>query len=165
MVRDPRDLILSAARYHTRSDEQWLHRPSDKFGGKTYSEAINALENFKDQLSFEMDNSSGQQIMTMANFEFDSTIEMVKYEDLIQDYETTFFGGLLDRLGFSDDEEIKVGREVFWENALFGGLKENKPSHFTNGAVAQWETQFTDVMLERFNERFAEPTRALGYTV
>src|ERR1700749_2106032 len=42
-IRDPRDLIVSAGLYHLNAPERWLHRPSERFGGKTYQEALRAL--------------------------------------------------------------------------------------------------------------------------
>ena len=31
--KDPRDVIISAAHFHGRGREGWLHKPDDRFGG------------------------------------------------------------------------------------------------------------------------------------
>lgn len=162
VVRDPRDLILSAARYHVRAAEPWLHRPNARFDGKTYSEAINACATFEDQVRFEMDNAGGRIIRNMAAFPRPEAIVAVKYEDLIVDEETECFGGLLEAAGF-DPREVKAGRKAFWAQSLFGGMKEKRPKHVTNGAAEQWRTQFPDTLIDPFHDEFGDQLAVLGY--
>ena len=43
LIRDPRDVIISAAHYHTKTDEPGFHVARDKFDGQTYQQKINGL--------------------------------------------------------------------------------------------------------------------------
>src|SRR5205807_6273285 len=43
LIRDPRDVIISAMHYHKTARESWLHRAKAKFGQKTYQEELNSL--------------------------------------------------------------------------------------------------------------------------
>ena len=45
--RDPRDLLVSAAFYHQRADESWLHVPREDFGGRSYCEYICSMETIR----------------------------------------------------------------------------------------------------------------------
>ena len=38
VVRNPKSLIVSAAKYHSWSNEKWLHEPMEKFDGVSYQE-------------------------------------------------------------------------------------------------------------------------------
>src|SRR5581483_12442001 len=38
MIRDPRDMIVSACFYHQKATEKWLHVRQDSLGGLTYQE-------------------------------------------------------------------------------------------------------------------------------
>ena len=52
IIRDPRDVILSACFYHQKSDEAWLHEPRKEFNGLTYQQKINTYEDMDDKLLF-----------------------------------------------------------------------------------------------------------------
>ena len=81
--RDPRDLVVSAGFYHKRSNEPQLHVPSEKFGGKTYQEFVNAMESMEDVFLFEMDHSAGMNIGQMLQWDYNRGFLELKYEDLV----------------------------------------------------------------------------------
>jgi len=160
MVRDPRDLIISSAKYHCWSDEEWLHRPLDKFGGLTYAEKINSIENFEERIIFEMDNSAGGQIHTMMNFDGMGVIRTIRYEDFINDlnlenwFEITRFLGL-------EGEEVIFSLRSFYDNSIFGN--KEKIAHVQNGKAEQYKTTFNNDLMQEFNKRFPNSLSKLGY--
>ena len=131
VIRNPVDLISSAANYHVWSKEAWLHRPRKDFGGMTYHQKINALNTANERYRFEMNNSSLYEIRKMADNRLSENLARVKYEDLISDTEMTLFSHLLDSSGFSETE-IGIGKAVFWDNSLFGSLDPANIKHIQN---------------------------------
>ena len=102
MIRDPRDVVISGAHYHLRSDEEWLHCPEDHLGGQSYSQAINASGGGQAQYCFEMQHTAADTIKQMTEpSEFVSTFQTVRYEDLMVDTDFSRFKALVKALGFS----------------------------------------------------------------
>lgn len=131
VVRNPIDLISSAANYHAWSKEAWLHRPRKDFGGMTYHQKINALNSSNERYRFEINNSALYEIRKMADDRLSENMVTVKYEDLISDTEMTLFAQLLNSSGFSE-AEIGIGKEVFWDNSVFGELDSKNIKHIQN---------------------------------
>ncbi|MFW6314109.1 MAG: hypothetical protein ACOC0S_00825 [Desulfohalobiaceae bacterium] len=59
LLRHPKDVAISCARYHQFSEEKWLHRPWQEYQGRTYQEVINSLPTFWDRVAFELNNIAG----------------------------------------------------------------------------------------------------------
>jgi hypothetical protein len=139
LIRDPRDVVVSAMHYHRTATEPWLHKPWRSFGGMTYQEKINSLENDQARYIFEMQNSARQVIRAMRkwNYKRKNTIEC-RYENLITDYEAKTFTEILRHLGF-EDHELKTGRKVFLAKSLFGNSKKNGHQHIRSGEGQQWK--------------------------
>jgi len=160
VIRDPRDLIISSAKYHMWSDESWLHEPQDKFAGKTYHEKINSLETLDDRLLFEMDNSAGGQIEIMCALDGQNVLQTIRYEDLIMDVDMLLWHKLCIGLGF-EGKEIISAMNAFWNNSLFGGKK--KGGHIQDGSVAQYKNIFNDRINEVFWLKFENHMKTIGY--
>jgi len=160
IIRDPRDVIISAARYHAWSKEEWLHEPSDEYGGLTYQQKINSIESIEDKLIFEMDNTAGWVISCMTDFCDQEVFTTVKYESLIKDYEMRLWHDLSIRLGL-EGEEIALSQLAFYRNSLFG--MKNKPTHVQDGTACQYKNFFNRTVLEYFNNKFPDALNKLGY--
>ena len=160
MVRDPRDLIISSAKYHCWSDEAWLHVPLDKFNGKTYAEEINTLETFEEKMLFEMDNSAGGQIETMTKFDGMGVVKTIRYEDFINDIELHNWFAISDFLGLESEEKIHSLR-AFYDNSVFG--KKQKTGHIQNGKAEQYKSIFTPELNKVFESKFPNALAKLGY--
>ncbi len=163
VIRDPRDVVISAAHYHTRSSESWLHRPMEAFGGRTYQQAINAVPEGEDRLTFEMQNNSRRVIRHMLRWDYGrpDTIECT-YEDLMADASCDLFGSVAVRLGLDE----AVSRRCFWESSLFGGLADEAvrpPNHVRSGAGRQWEQVFNQPLARAFISLFGDALIRLGY--
>ncbi|GAB2191910.1 hypothetical protein MAH1_35190 [Sessilibacter sp. MAH1] len=160
MVRDPRDLIISSAKYHCWSDEEWLHQPLDRFNGLTYAEKINTFKTMNEKIIFEMDNSAGGQIHAMMSFDGMGVIETVRYEDLIDDFNFDRWFGISRFLGL-EREEVIYSLRSFYDNSIFG--KKEKSNHIQSGESRQYLDIFTDDITSEFNQRFPNALAKLGY--
>jgi len=66
IVRDPRTLLVSAARYHQDSKEPWLDQPLKKYHQATYRSLMLQQPTFDDQLIFEMRAASRETLLNMS---------------------------------------------------------------------------------------------------
>jgi hypothetical protein len=165
LIRDPRDVVISAMNYHLVSDEPWLHKPQDRYHGKTYHQMINGLPDDRQRYLFEMENSASRVINDMRtwNYENPSSFEC-KYEDLIGDTEMLLFGQAADHLGFSPEEVVECRRR-FWQASIFGGKSPRKESikHVRSGRAGQWSKVFDRDLANAFVAKFGDVLVTLGY--
>ncbi|MCI5043264.1 MAG: sulfotransferase domain-containing protein [Aquisalinus sp.] len=161
VVRDPRDMILSSAKYHQWSDEAWLHEPDEKFDGKTYQQALNELKTLDEQVLFEMNNSAAHHINMMHNFDAQNIFFNIKFEEMRRDIDLMLWHRILLRLGL-EAVDLAPAMELFVQNSIqFGKLK--KTSHIQDTSVLPWVRKFPKSQLPIFDEKFGKITRDLGY--
>jgi hypothetical protein len=161
IVRDPRDLIVSATHYHSHSDEPWLHIKRRDFGGLTYQEKLNSYESFSDQLLFEMEHASARNIRTMKDWNYDDGRFLnAKYERLIQDYRLDYFQKLFEHLEF---RELAIGwcLVAAYRNSLFSGTVKSK--HVRSGKPRQWPDFFEPVHRKKFDDLFGNVLEKMNY--
>lgn len=160
LIRDPRDVIISGAHYHCRAEEAWLNIPENRFGGRSYRDAICALRSDEERFAFEMENAGGDTIRHMAEVldQFPNA-DVVKYETLISDHQLLHFDRLLTELGIDLAERTPLLR-VAYDHSLFGGAKS---LHIRDGSAEQWRSAFSPAMMSQFSERFDEVAIRLGY--
>lgn len=163
VVRDPRDVLISAACYHEKASEGWLHIPREEFGGKTYQEAILELKSLPEKISFEMNNSTYQTICDMVDWDYnrDDCIE-VRYEDLFDDELLIIFTRVFEFLGF-EAHEIAYCRSAAVKYSLFGKMSKRKNSHIRSGSTKQWKRHFSCELAREFCKRFPTALGTLGY--
>lgn len=164
VIRDPRDVIVSAAKYHSHSDEPWLHVAQDEFDGLTYQQKINSIESTDDRMRFEMEHSSGQVIRGMGKFDGKVNFVDLKYEELMADVDLVRWHEASIHLDLHG-EEILHSLTAFWERSLFGGLKRptGEKSHVQDGRSEQWRRKMSPTILSECEERFGEVIAKLGY--
>ncbi len=165
VIRDPRDMLLSAVRYHLISDEPWLHQPSSKWGNCTYAERLRSFDSLEDQIRFEMDHYMGRAIREMANFPSQGVFQTVRYEDLIDDIEMTRFKRLLQDLGL-DEKETRQGLNAFWKTSIFGKRSQadlrSTQNHIIDSRPRQW-SQLPARTIELIEQQFGQEIAKLGY--
>lgn len=162
IIRDPRDVILSATHYHARSSEPWLHEANASFGGLSYQQKLQSLPDLTSRLIFEMENSSKWTIRAMAEWKFDDPrFFELRYEELIEDRELAIFSRAFTHLGATGDD-LKAALKAAFENSLFSGKVVNA-THVRSGRPQQWRSEFTEEALEKFNAAFGEMVERLGY--
>lgn len=163
VIRDPRDLIVSAANYHVRSAEPWLHLPREIFGGRSYQEAISALPNLEDRLIFEMDHSSGRVIETMLAWDYQRPgFAELHYEELVAPGGDRVFADAVEGLPITRLEKSALVR--LFRFYSIGGSGSKGLKHIRNPASGQWRSAFTPRALEHFHNRFPGGLEKLGYS-
>lgn len=161
-IRDPRDIVVSAAYYHCRSDEEWLHKPVEAFGGLTYQQKINSLPDMQDRFRFEMEHSAKWQINQMLRLPFGAdSLLVTRLETLVVDHDLWEFHKIFSFLRFGP--EVVPGLLRFaYESSLFSG-KIKSSMHARNGAAAQYKTEFAPETMELYRSLFPDAAARLAY--
>ena len=166
VIRDPRDVLLSGCRYHHTAGpkgERFLHTPREDLGGLTYQEHLSGLATEDEKLLFEMENKHAETLGQMRGWPWgDARCTELRYEDLMQDEESSLFSRALEHLGLNPDE-VQTGARAFWDNSLFGGLQTPRAGHVASGAIRRWATELPRGIGEIYAERFGQDLIALGY--
>jgi hypothetical protein len=160
MIRDPRDVIISSAKYHEWSHEDWLHVSRPDFDGRTYQEQIRSLASFRDKLIFEMAHSAGTNIRAMTEFDGGGCLVDVKYESLITDTEMRVWQEICVTLGL-EAHEMESAKIAFWEHSLFGNAR--RTAHVQSGRSEQWRQHFDDGLYAELDRRFPGCLERLCY--
>ncbi|QQA41265.1 sulfotransferase domain-containing protein [Pelagovum pacificum] len=172
MIRDPRDVLLSGARYHLRAplgNEKWLAMPRAALGGKSYQEHMNALPDRLDQLRFEMHGKHAESLAEMLAWPYGHpSVTDVRYEEMIGDTDCALFRAAVTEMnveGFDIDRLV----QNYWTHSLFGGIadyenrKENVKQHVKSAAVSQWKDHLPREIAVEYEATFGPALRQLGY--
>lgn len=162
VVRDPRDLLISAARYHLRSSKSWLHVPMEECGGMTYQQYIRALPDMEQLLLFEIDHSGGCNIADMLSWTYSrpGMVEL-RYEDLVGPQGTENFARALTTWKLTAGERKLLVR--LFEYFAIGSPGAEGNVHIRNPKSGQWKSAFTPAVREKFNARFPNVAEKLAY--
>ncbi len=164
LIRDPRDVVLSGMHYHRRSTEEWLCVPESEYGGLSYQEKLNSLDD-DERLYFEMQYAGYATTRDMLDWDYDDSrfLEM-RYEDLIGMSGRALFNEALRFIGFSR-QDLDWGTEMFTQNSLFTMGFKTPPDdpHIRSGRPAQWRTEFRRRHGRRFLEILGDSLIRLGY--
>jgi hypothetical protein len=162
LIRDPRDVIVSACFYHQASTEEWLHVKRRRFGGLSYQEKLNSYRALDDRLLFEMEHCSLLTIREMWFWDYQNPAFMeLKYEQLIEDESMRLFRRAFEFLGFSGPA-LEQALESAWRLSLFSGQVPQTP-HVRSGRPGQWREHFRKAHGQRFLELFGNTLVDLGY--
>ncbi len=164
VIRDPRDIIISGAFYHARTDshrDPWLYKPNPRFGGRSYHEAIAALPTDADKLLFEMGHLGGRTIRSMRqHLTLSPAFIHVRFEDLTTDVQLGAFRRMFTWLGIREaDMEKALG--IARQSSVFSGKVTDK--HVRSGKPAQWRQHFTPELHDAFRRRFGTIAEEFGY--
>ena len=175
IIRDPRDVLLSGARYHENSpgrQERFLHGARADLGGKSYQAHLQALDTVEAKLDFEMQNMHLKTLNEMLRWPYGHPRAMdLRYEDLIADEDCAQFEAVLAFFGFGA-EEIATARQIYFDNSLFGGLKPEAAAgeavgrtatHVASGKARQWPAKLPQATAELYLERHGAALVTLGY--
>lgn len=163
LIRDPRDVVISAMHYHKVSRESWLHEPIPGYDNATYQRALRDQPTRRAQYVFEMENSSASTLRDMSAWRYDRpNCFEARYELLRQDTGLAYWRRIMSFFGL-DDEERALAARSFWHNSLFGNLPLLGNKHVRSGAVAQWKHEFTPEIARDFLKRFPGILKLLGY--
>jgi hypothetical protein len=163
LIRDPRDVVISAMHYHRKSKESWLHEPVPGYDDVTYQRRLKGLPNTHQRYVYEMEHSSGGTVQDMLRWRYNRpNCFEARYEELRQDIELRYWRRITAFLGF-DAAEREICDARFWRNSLFGGLSRLGNRHVRSGDTGQWKREFTVSLAYAFIGRFPGALQALGY--
>jgi hypothetical protein len=160
VVRDPRDIAISAADYHVRSREPWLHVPQTEFGGMTYQERIASYDQLDDRVLFEIEHSSAATVQEIRSLIGVPGIEIFKYEDFMRRPET--FRQLFDYGGFHSDYR-QLFELAVQEHSFFGEATAEGSDHASDGRIEQWREKLTPTTLQCVEQAFGDVISRLDY--
>jgi hypothetical protein len=163
LIRDPRDVLISAMHYHKKADEPWLLEKVSGSREAPYQQRLNSLTTLHEQYLFELENATSSTIEGMLDWNYDrpNCLE-VRYEDLWADRSLSLWSDIASFLGFEGAEQ-EVCRQCFWEHSLFGKAARVNRRHARSGEVAQWKREFTPELARAFLYRFPDALQTLGY--
>jgi hypothetical protein len=166
VIRDPRDVIISGAHYHCRTDarrDPWLYEPDKRFEGRSYHEAIAAEPTEEAKLVFEMRHHGNQTLLNMKRIVTPPPgFILTRLEDLSTDHELTEFRRIFTWLGIPQ-EQMPTALGIAEAQSLFSGSKKLEAKHIRSGRPAQWREHFTPLAHEVFLRRFGDLPERLGY--
>jgi len=163
VIRDPRDVLISAMHYHKKSGESWLHEPIPGYDNATYQRRLKTLARKFDQYIFEMEHSTASTLRDMLSWRYGrANCFEARYEDLRQDVSLTYWRRISTFLGF-DQKEQEISCQSFYRNSLFGGLSRLGNKHVRSGDINQWEREFTQDLGYAFLQKFPDVLETLSY--
>lgn len=164
LIRDPRDVLISGAHYHGRSDEAWLHVRQARFFGRTYQQAICGCRSLTDAIAFEMRHEGGRTIREMMSWTYSNPLIVeVKYEDIASGEGMKCMSDIFSFLGYPQDslsELVAIARRV----SIFHGGTDGL-GHVRDGRAKQWAQVFDERLKSLFIDCFDDALIRLGYEV
>ncbi|MBY6046768.1 sulfotransferase domain-containing protein [Vannielia litorea] len=174
VIRDPRDVLLSGARYHEKAamgNEKFLKEQRPEWDGLNYKDYLKSLETPQEKLLFEMEQKHASTLFEMLAWPYGhpQAVEL-RYEELMEDHDCALFRSALERCAI-EGLDIDGAVEAFWDSSLFGGLKEKdeRPARILNhvtsgtGAEAQWRSKMPRSVARIYADRYGSALAALGY--
>lgn len=162
VIRDPRDIVVSSAFYHTKSAERWLHRPNEKYDGLTYQQKINSLKTVEERLVFEIEESSGVIIRDMLAWDYQRQgIVELRYDELVGEGAAQRFEEAITGWPITSSEKALL--VSLFRYFSLGGPGTKKSSHIRNPKSGQWQQHFTPRVQAAFDAAFPDAVERLGY--
>ena len=162
LIRDPRDVIISACFYHMKSTEKWLHVKRKIYDDMTYQEKLNNLPTLEEKIMCELLRSEKKLVSQMQLWNYQNPLFIeIKYEDLIRDFKLVLFKKIFKFLGFPKELIPRI-LEICYENSLFSG-RVKKITHIRPGQAGEWKKYFSAGHKEKFLELFGNLLIDLGY--
>lgn len=166
MIRDPRDVIISAYFYHLWTKEEWAHIPRKSLNNLTYQEYLNSF-NQEEGLLAEMRGTSQEVIKEMSSWNYNNPnfIEF-KYEDIIQNEEKVFYN-IFKHYNFREEAIencINIAEKFSFKSKSKrkkGTIKQK--SHLRSGKTGEWKDLFTKEHKQEFKGLFGDVLIKLGY--
>lgn len=166
VIRDPRDTLVSAYRYHLRTEEAWCVATDSAFPdlprGVSYQQHLKSLD-CDEGLVFEMTHIGGVVIRDMADWDYaDSRFLEFRYESVVGNEASELarafswwgFRGIQARLG-----RIQAARFSHRRVIKRPGFRHADP----DSRVGQWRDWFSPAIKAEFKRRWGDALVRLGY--
>lgn len=167
IIRDPRDLLISAYHYHLRTTEEWCAKPNPAHKrlakDESYQQRLRSLSQ-EDGILYELDNVSGSIISKMSRWPYDDERMLeLRFESMVGD-EREHFKKVFQWYGL-DEAHMNTALDIAESLSLkklpsnAEGQQHARPgSHF-----GQWRDFFTPKIKEEFKKRHGDALISLGY--
>jgi hypothetical protein len=166
MIRDPRDVVVSRYFYHIWTKESWAHVPHSHYGGRSYRDYLNSLNQEMGILA-EIDKFADFGLGHMANWNYTNPDFLeLRYEDMIRDEEGQF-SHLFTHYGFDAaavERSVEITKRFSFEQQTKRKIGEVQAgSHLRSGRPGEWRKVLTDRQKARCKEVFGDVLIKLGY--
>lgn len=159
MIRDPRDVVVSAYFYHLRTDESWALRPRPEYGGRSYQQHLRSLDR-EAGIAAEIERSAPSVIRDMVAWDYEGNgfLEL-RYESLLADEEAGF-RRLFGHYGFAPqavERCLRIARRY--------GLRRmrRRSAHVRSGRPGEWRSHFSAEHKALFKRLTSDAALRLGY--
>ncbi len=165
IIRDPRDIIVSAYFYHLWCDEIRYNVKRPDYGDRSHQEVLNSLPRDKG-ISIEIMGCHNA-IAIMADWDYlNPNFIEIRFEDVIQDQQGVFREIFL-QYGLTE-RQIKLGLSIvdrFTFEKITGRNRgqENNKHHFRKGVPGDWKNHFTVEHRQLFKQQYPGLLQKLGY--
>jgi hypothetical protein len=166
MIRDPRDVVVSRYFFHLWTTETWVHVPDPAYGGRTYQEYLNSLDQEAGILA-EIDRFVDYGLAHMAdwNYKNPNFLEL-RYETIIGAEEQAF-RRLFTHYGFRPDaveRSLEIANRFSFERQTKRKVGEvQAKSHLRSGRPGEWRDVLSERHKARCKELFGQTLITLGY--
>ena len=166
LIRDPRDMAVSAYFYHKWCNEPWVHEVLPKYGYSSLQTYLNSLTQ-DEGLMVEIRRGNERDIRGIRGWDYANPKFLeIKYEGLITRPEETF-RGLFAHYGFNDDAislGLSVADKLHFTNQTKRELGQRQEMrHLRSGRPGQWRDYFTQTHKDFFKEIHGDLLILLGY--
>lgn len=191
VVRDPRDVIISGYLYHIRCTESWCtngtfdvtrpilyplvprsqeHRSEEwkeaylrSLHGKSYQENLQGLSQ-DEGILFEMDRYGAWTVEEMLRWTNPpSGVREVKFEDIMQDFESTF-RLIFEHFHFTPGQvESSLAIAAAEDINRMSDRQLTRNTHISSRSTSRWQEYFTEEHKAAFVNRFGDVLQRLGY--
>lgn len=163
LIRDPRDMLVSACFYHQRAEEAWLIKAQEALDGRTYRDVLRNLPTLEEKLLFEMAHAHRRVMQSMKSWDYhrEDCLE-IRYEDFIKDSNLERTVDLFRWIGIPG---IALGNAltIAYHSSLWPGSRL-KSDHVRSGQPGGWKKYFTRSVAERFEAEHGQFLRSANYT-
>lgn len=168
IIRDPRDLLISAYFYHLTTDEAWCAQPNPVNislpADVSYQQQLHDLDQ-EAGLLFELDQVAGACIQRMASWNYaNPNVLELRFEQILGAERATF-QRLFEWYGFDADtaaEAADIADGLTLKNA---GEDSAMSKHARPGSrIGQWRDFFSPAVTTAFKQKYGTALIRLGYS-
>jgi hypothetical protein len=160
IIRDPRDLAVSAYHYHLRTTEKWALTPQKRWNGTSYQEYLRSFDS-DEGLLLEIRRCAGSEYAHMSKWDYNQEEFLeLRYEDMIED-EPASLRKLFEHYGLRDKERDTCVRQA--GEFTLDVVRAKNDSHVRSGRPGEWRDAFAAHHVALFKELTGDLVVRLGY--
>jgi hypothetical protein len=166
LIRDPRDVVVSAYHYHRWTDENWVHIPKQEYGGMTYQQYLRSLDT-EEGFAAEISRTARSDLAEVGAWDYTQPEFLeLRYEDFILD-EAAQFARMFRHYGFNEtavERSVDLALRFSFQTTAGRSIGEvQEGSHLRSGKPGQWREMFTPRHKALFRELTGDLLERLGY--